>query len=100
EQSCTVLALSQLNRKAEDRGEPSLADLRDSGAVEQDADTVLLLHPCSELGSGRLLVAGILAKNRQGKRGRLALEFTGAYQKWCETEQDVSPLNGSRARHG
>ncbi len=87
---CPVLALSQLNRRATDRNEPDLSDLRDSGAVEQDADTVMILHPLEEVQGGRWLVAGILAKNRQGLRGRLALEFTGAIQRWEESSADVS----------
>lgn len=90
ELDCPVLALSQLNRRAVDRGEPDLSDLRDSGAVEQDADTVMLLHPLEELEGGRWLVVGILAKNRQGRRGRLALEFTGSVQRWEESQADVS----------
>ncbi|ASM78684.1 DNA helicase [Vitreoscilla filiformis] len=91
ELDCCVLALSQLNRRATDRSEPDLSDLRDSGAVEQDADTVMMLSPVEELEGGRVLVACILAKNRQGRRGRLALEFTGAVQRWDESDADVRP---------
>jgi replicative DNA helicase len=97
ELDCPVLALSQLNRRAVERGEPDLSDLRDSGAVEQDADTVMLLHPLQELEGGRWLVVGILAKNRQGRRGRLALEFNGAVQRWSESDADVSRQAKGRA---
>lgn len=73
-----VLCLAQLNRMSELRQDksPSLADLRDSGAIEQDADGVILLHrddlyqkdPPDE--SKPVLVSGHLAKNRHGKMGR------------------------------
>lgn len=92
EAGVTMLALSQLNRRAVDRGEPDLSDLRDSGAVEQDADTVILLHPKGDADTpgGEKLVVAILAKNRQGRRGRLALAFHGATQRWSESMADVS----------
>ena len=64
-----VVALAQLNRKAEERsGAPSLADLRDSGAIEQDADSVLLLSNDDQKN-----LALVVAKNRQGPLG----SFTG-----------------------
>ncbi len=86
----TVLALAQLNRASTQLDEPELDSLRDSGAIEQDADTVLFLHPKTELGKDDVLVAAILSKNRQGKRGRIALEFHGATQRWVESSADVS----------
>ena len=89
ELSCTVLALSQLNRNASDR-EPELADLRDSGAIEQDADTVLMLHPLGIEADGSMTVLGKLVKNRQGRRGRLALSFDGRTQRWAQSSADVS----------
>jgi replicative DNA helicase len=64
-----LVALAQLNRKAEERqGSPSLADLRDSGSIEQDADAVLML---SNDDSGHLSLT--IQKNRQGPLG----SFTG-----------------------
>jgi replicative DNA helicase len=96
ELDCTVLALAQLNRQAAKGAEPDLSDLRDSGAIEQDADTVLFLHPRERQGDGSLLVAALIAKNRQGRRGRFALSFYGATQRWDQTTADVSPPGHQR----
>ena len=78
---CPVIALSQLNRASEARGDgrPGLADLRESGAIEQDADVVLLLHVpvvdgVPDQGSLEVLVA----KNRHGRTGGLRLMRDGA----------------------
>ena len=88
----TVIALSQINRQSASRAdnEPMLSDLKESGAIEEDADTVILLDPRGTLSDGAMLVAAILAKNRQGRRGRLALAFDGATQHWEECDADVS----------
>jgi len=68
---CPIVLASQLNRGAvTDR--PNLAHLRDSGALEQDADVVLLLHRTNEDGPEREL---IVAKNRQGPVGRIDLHL-------------------------
>jgi len=70
-----VVAACQLNRQSEHRGEetPRLSDLRESGAIEQDADVVLLLHrPATSQGT---LTTAHLAKNRQGGTGSTSLEF-------------------------
>jgi replicative DNA helicase len=65
-----ILCLAQLNRESE--GEvPKLSHLRDSGAIEQDADVVMLLH--RERGEGDTELH--LAKNRNGKVGRVELSF-------------------------
>lgn len=81
----TILLLSQLNRASTQRDEPQLTDLKESGAIEEDADVVILLQPKSRLPDGSLLVAAILAKNRQGRRTRVALAFRGEYQQWVES---------------
>ena len=57
-----ILQLSQLNRKAEERGYPILADLRESGSIEQDSDTVMFLH-----NKGPATVFTV-AKQRNGER--------------------------------
>ena len=84
-----VLLLSQLNRAAED-GEPELYHLKESGAVEEDADAVLLLHHMGNEPGGGLVVCCKVAKNRGGKRGRLALSFDGRHQRWTPSAADVS----------
>ena len=66
-----VLCLAQLNRELEGRkGPPRLSDLRDSGAIEQDADGVLLLHcPQYEDKNGPAPLVVSVAKNRHGPAG-------------------------------
>lgn len=71
-----VLVLSQLNRESARGGKPSLADLRESGAIEQDADVVLLLHREDEhLDELNMLVA----KNRHGMREAIKLTWEGHF---------------------
>lgn len=88
-----VVLLSQLNRAVEKRGspEPNLADLRDSGAIEQDADVVMFLWPVRQF-TERSIVGMKLGKNRQGKAGvRIPLEFQGQFQRWWDSEADLDP---------
>jgi replicative DNA helicase len=75
ELSIPVVALAQLNRQVEGRsdGKPRLADLRESGAIEADADTVMLMYPPDEKDRSRIGV--ILAKQRNGPTGEFALAF-------------------------
>jgi len=82
-----VLALSQLNRGVErERRRPTLADLRDSGNIEQDADVCLFLHSDSEDNRAAIPVELGLLKNRGGRRGWLqeAVQFDGATQTFAE----------------
>lgn len=85
-----LIVLSQLNRKVEERAnkKPILADLRDSGSIEQDADVVLFLWPVRDLASGRLVGLDV-AKNRQGRTGELGLNFYGAVQRWEESQEPI-----------
>lgn len=76
-----VIALAQLNRDVDKRGGegfPTMADLRDSGSIEQDADTVILLHREKENLS--VLHLGV-AKNRHGRTGKIELTFEGAFAR-------------------
>ena len=81
-----VLVLSQLGREAEGKS-PTLANLRDSGSLEQDADVVILLHANEKKPSELKL---ILAKHRQGETGVLDLYFNKAQQTFSELEKNLS----------
>lgn len=81
-----VLAIAQLSRESERRPDkrPQLSDLRDSGALEQDANTVLLLHRADrydeEAEPGVTEV--IIAKARNAECTTLALDFEGTFQRF------------------
>lgn len=70
-----IIALAQLNREAERRGEPKLSDLRESGSIEQDADVVLLLNRNKEEPAEPCTL--IVAKQRNGPVGPINLVFDG-----------------------
>ncbi len=75
-----VIALSQLSRAIEHRGErrPQLADLRESGAIEQDADVVMFLYRTDDNTSGITMQVNLfVAKHRNGKTGEINLLFRG-----------------------
>jgi replicative DNA helicase len=82
-----IVAASQLSRKAEDRDRPILSDLRESGAIEQDADTVIFLHR-EDLYNASAKNAGdaeaIIAKARMGETGTVKLLFFGKRQQFSE----------------
>jgi replicative DNA helicase len=84
-----VVALSQLSRASEQRGgerRPILSDLRDSGAIEQDADLVMFIHRPEyydrEDESKRGLADIMLAKNRNGPTGDVQLRFSREYTRF------------------
>jgi replicative DNA helicase len=90
-----VIALSQLNRSSTDRAEkqPQLTDLRESGAIEQDADVVALLHR-EIMGETRGDLKMLIAKNRHGSTGTAELDFYGHYS--LATDKGTPP-RGLRA---
>jgi replicative DNA helicase len=81
---CAVLALCQLNRGVEHRrdGVPKLADLRDSGRIEQDADICFIIHRDDEAIVPTTTLA--IRKFRNGPLGQLDLVFDGETQKFHE----------------
>lgn len=93
ELSVPVIALSQLNRSVEQRNppKPQLADLRESGAIEQDADVILFLYrdelynPDREDNKGKVEIN--IGKQRNGPTGIVNLSFLSRYTKF----KDYSP---------
>jgi replicative DNA helicase len=84
-----VVALSQLSRASEQRGgerKPILSDLRDSGAIEQDADLVIFIHRAEyydrEDESKRGMAEIMLSKNRNGPTGDIQLRFSREYTRF------------------
>ncbi|MBQ9117687.1 MAG: replicative DNA helicase [Clostridia bacterium] len=88
-----ILALSQLRRIQSK--EPTLQDLRESGAIEQDADIVMFINrpeataTAEELASGSIVKGAaqlILAKHRDGEQGRVELRFIGESTKFVDVD--------------
>ena len=97
ELACPVIALSQLSRAAENRTEkkPQLSDLRDSGAIEQDADVVLLMfredyyseNENNDLTNSQADIR--VAKNRNGGTGMFHLTFEREYTRFRNHGEDM-----------
>lgn len=87
ELNVAIVALAQLNRKAEERaGLPKLSDLRDSGSIEQDADAVIFIHreeanpDAGEQWRGFAQLR--VAKFRHGRTGDVALTYCGEFMRF------------------
>jgi len=96
-----IIALSQLSRAVETRGgdkRPQLSDLRESGAIEQDADMVIFLYRPEYYGitedAERRPTQGmgeiIISKHRNGSLGSVNLRFIGKYTKFLDAEIDIA----------
>jgi replicative DNA helicase len=90
-----VVAMAQLNRGVEDRRDrtPRLADLRESGEIEQSADSVVLLHKPEEPDDRRLLdkLECIISKNRNGPTGSVFLSHDRAHFDVCNYGGEIPP---------
>ncbi len=90
-----VLALSQLSREAEkdDTGMPKLSHLRESGAIEQDADVVLMLSrpPAHEAEGQENLIRLMVAKQRNGPTGKVDLLFDRDIQQFRNLMDGAGP---------
>ncbi len=94
-----VLALSQLNRAVETRkGRPQLSDLRESGAIEQDADIVMFIHRPDKSATEKELAEGtvqanvaeiLIEKHRSGPTGIVKLYFKGECTKFLNLNEET-----------
>ena len=88
-----VIALSQLSRAPEQRPDhrPMLSDLRESGAIEQDADIVMFLYRddyYNEDSEKKNIAEVIIAKHRAGSTGTVELAWLGSYTKFANLAKD------------
>jgi len=103
-----IIALSQMNRSVETRGgnkRPMLSDLRESGALEQDADLVLFIHRpekygLTDDGAGNSLIGIaeiIVAKHRNGEIGDVQMRFRNSEAKFMDmNDQEINSVDGVR----
>ncbi len=91
-----IIAVSQLNRSLEQRQDkrPQLGDLRESGAIEQDADVVMFIyrheyyHPGEEQGVAEVIVA----KHRAGAVGKVMMNFQPEFTRFGDMARDAAPV--------
>ena len=97
-----IVALSQVTRDSEER-EPLLSSLRDSGSIEQDADTVMFLHrkreltdedlsKCPKNRRGQVMIGTkvILAKQRNGETGSILTAYIPATASFRDADNSIS----------
>ena len=91
---CPVLLLSQLNRSSETANRsPELSDLRESGAIEQDADIVMFLHTEKRyLRDSRMILKLIVAKGRSSGTGATWMEFNKPFADFVEAQEPTTHI--------
>jgi len=103
-----VLVLSQLSRAPDQRdklGKPKLSDLRDSGAIEQDADVVCMLrrpckYPDDEAAEDETLAIVDVAKHRNGPTGEVELNFFEEFTRFEDRLRGVDDLGSAAHFNG
>lgn len=85
-----IIALSQLNRVSEmkETKEPTMAELREAGNIEQDASVIMLMWNLD--ANDRTKKGCKVEKNRQGNTGKVVMRFNGDLMKFEETNEDVA----------
>jgi replicative DNA helicase len=100
ELSISVIGVSQLNRELEKRPDkrPTMSDLRESGAIEQDADTILLIYRDevynkSEDNTEKGIAEIGIGKNRNGQITTIKCVFSDKYQKFSDMVHEYRKIN-------
>lgn len=95
-----VILLSQLNRDVEKRAgqRPVLSDLRDSGSIEQDANSIIFLSKIDRNDTNSDILADV-AKNRNGSTGQVIFRFDRNVQTFRETDREYKPCSAKERNY-